>query len=102
MDLDLECVASFLLVLEEGHYGRAAVRLHLSPSALTKRIQRLEHQLGVALLVRDESGVAGPTPAGTRFADQAEYLLDVALAAQAAACDREPPLTVRLPHIAAS
>ena len=67
MDLDLGCVASFLVLLREGSYGRAAVAQHLSQSALTKRILRLEQQLGVPLVVRGSTGVAGTTPAGARF-----------------------------------
>lgn len=52
-DLDLSSVASFLVLAEEEHYARAAQRLHLTPSALTKRMQRLERQIGAVLLVRD-------------------------------------------------
>jgi DNA-binding transcriptional LysR family regulator len=47
MDLDLSCVASFLVLLDERHYGRAAAKLNLTSSALSKRIQRLERQVGV-------------------------------------------------------
>ena len=83
MDLDLSCVASFLVLLREGSYGRAAAVLHLSQSALSKRIQRLERQLGVALVVRDAAGVTGTTPAGARFAEHAPALLAAARAAGA-------------------
>jgi DNA-binding transcriptional LysR family regulator len=96
MDLDLGCVASYLVVIEEGHYGRAAARLHLTPSALSKRIRRLEHQVGVSLLVRNEGGVAGPTAAGARFAAQAHPLLAAARAAKAAALADQALLTVRV------
>jgi len=95
MDLDLNCVTSLLVLLEEGHYGRAAAALHLSQSALTKRIQRLEQQLGVCLLVRDAAGVAGATPAGARFAARAPALLEAARAACEAA-RADSPYTVRL------
>ena len=95
MDLDLSCVASFLVLLREGSYGRAAAVLHLSQSALSKRIQRLEHQLGVALVIRDAAGVAGTTPAGARFAEHAPALLAAARAAGEAA-RAAAPLTVCL------
>lgn len=85
MDLDLSCVASFLILVEEANYGRAAERLHVSASALTKRIQRLEHQIGVPLLVRDPSRVTGPTPAGARFAIEAGALMAAARSARAVA-----------------
>jgi DNA-binding transcriptional LysR family regulator len=95
MDLDLKCVASFLVLLREGSYGRAAAVLHLSQSALSKRVQRLEHQLGVALVIRDTAGVAGTTPAGARFAEHAPALLAAAQAAGDAA-RAGAPLTVWL------
>ena len=64
MDLDLCCVASFLALLEEGHYGRAAHRLNVTTPALTKRIQRLERQVGAPLVVeRGGAGVTGATGA---------------------------------------
>ena len=85
MDLDLTCVASFLVLLKEGSFVRAAAAMHLSQSALTKRIQRLEHQLGVALVIRDATGLSGTTPAGARFAEHAPALLAAARAAGAAA-----------------
>jgi DNA-binding transcriptional LysR family regulator len=96
LDLDLECVASFLILLQEGHYGRAATRLGVSRSALTKRIQRLERQVGVVLLLRDAVGVVGPTSGGARFAARAVPLLAAARAARAAAHADHPALTIRL------
>lgn len=82
MELDLECVASFLLLCEEGHFGRASSRLHLTSSALTKRVQRLEHQLGAQLVVRDPSGASTLTGAGWQFLPRAKVLLDLARSAQ--------------------
>jgi DNA-binding transcriptional LysR family regulator len=95
MDLDLSCVASFLVLVEEAHFGRAAALLHLTPSALTKRMQRLERQVGVVLLRRDSTGVAGLTAAGRRFAMEADLLLAAAHAARAAARGDAAPLTLR-------
>jgi DNA-binding transcriptional LysR family regulator len=96
MDLDLTGVSDFLVLLEVGHYGRAAARLHLSASALSKRIQRLEHQVGVALVVRDPRGTAGATAAGARFAQYAGPLLTAARAAREAALTAPSPAVVRL------
>ncbi|MFI7029560.1 LysR family transcriptional regulator [Microbispora rosea] len=85
MDLDLGLVANFLVLVEEMHYGRAAVRLHMSSSALTKRVQRLERQLGVPLIERDSTGVLAVTSAGRRFAIAAEPLMAQAVAARESA-----------------
>jgi len=90
MDLDLSCVASFLVLLREGSYSRAAAVLNLSQSALSKRVQRLEHQLGVALVIRDATGITGTTPAGARFAEHAPALLAAARAASDAAREAAP------------
>ncbi|MEU2564691.1 LysR family transcriptional regulator [Streptomyces longispororuber] len=78
--LDLRLLSSFLAVVEEGHFGRAAARLFLSPPAVTAHVQRLENDLGVLLLHRNP---VAPTPAGERLAGHARTLL----AASAAALD---------------
>lgn len=83
--LDLECVSSFLALWEEGHFGRASHRLHLSSPALTKRIQRLEHQLGVKLVDRGPTGMSSLTAAGWRFLPRARAVLELARSAQIAA-----------------
>jgi DNA-binding transcriptional LysR family regulator len=82
MDLDLGLVADFLVLVQERHYGRAAGRLHLTSSALTKRIQRLEGQLGVTLVERGPAGVLAVTSAGRRFMTAAEPLIAQACAAR--------------------
>ncbi|MGO4717312.1 LysR family transcriptional regulator [Bradyrhizobium sp. 2TAF24] len=57
---DLE---AFLAVVETGSIVAAAARLHLTQSGLSRRIQSLEEQLGVALLDR-QSKPLKPTAAG--------------------------------------
>jgi DNA-binding transcriptional LysR family regulator len=98
VDLDLQCVESFLVLLEERHYGRAAHRLSLTRGALTRRVQRLEGQLGVVLLDRGTAGVIGPTGAGRQFGRDAVPLLALAAttaeAARRAAVDRTMRLGV--------
>jgi DNA-binding transcriptional LysR family regulator len=89
-------VASFLALVEEGHYGRAAARLHLTSPALTKRVQRLERHIGAPLLERDGTGVVGLTPAGRSLAREAGTLLAHARAARAAARAEAEPLVLRL------
>ena len=92
MRLDLDCVAGFVVLVEEGSYKHAAAHLHLTPSALTRRIQRLERQVGAQLLVRGPDGVIGPTAAGWRFEARARSLLAASEAARAAVHDRGEPV----------
>jgi len=61
--MNIENVRAFAAVVETGSVGRAALRLTLTQPAVSRRIQRLEAALGVALLDRD-SKPARPTPAG--------------------------------------
>ncbi|MGW6501297.1 LysR family transcriptional regulator [Nonomuraea angiospora] len=89
-------VASFLVLVEEMHYGRAAVRLHMSSSALTKRIQRLERQVGVPLVERDSTGVLAVTSAGRRFAIAAAPLIVQANAALKSAQAKPARYTLRV------
>lgn len=66
------CVAADL-----GSLGRAALRLHVSQPALSKRLQSLEALAGVRLLDRSSRGVT-LTPAGRRLYEQARRLLEQA------------------------
>ncbi|MDQ3611020.1 MAG: LysR family transcriptional regulator [Actinomycetota bacterium] len=91
MHLDLVCVESFLILSEEAHYGRAAARLHITSSTLTKRVQRLERQLKVRLLERGPCGVLALTPAGTRLGTDAGPLLEHERAAREAVRTRAVP-----------
>ena len=56
-------IRAFLIVTEEGSINRAAERLRLSQSALSRQMQALEHEMGGALLERTSNGVT-LTPAG--------------------------------------
>jgi DNA-binding transcriptional LysR family regulator len=73
-DLDLRAVRYFLVLAEELHFGRAARRLDLSRSGLSRSISALEAQLARVLLVRSSRGVA-LTPAGERLAARGRALL---------------------------
>jgi DNA-binding transcriptional LysR family regulator len=70
----LEKLRLFLVVLEEGSLRRAADRLHLSQSAITRQLQLLEHDLGGRVLERTSSGVR-PTNGGNALAEKAKTLL---------------------------
>lgn len=57
---------NFLTLADSLHFGKASRACNLSPSALTRSIQRLEEEVGHPLFVRDNRSVA-LTPAGERF-----------------------------------
>jgi len=70
----IEKLRLFLVILEEGSLRRAAERLHISQSAITRQIQLLEHDLGGRVLERTSSGVR-PTGGGHTLAEKAATLL---------------------------
>jgi DNA-binding transcriptional LysR family regulator len=73
----------FLAVAEELHFGRAARRLSIAASALSRAVRKTETDLGVALFLRDTHGVE-LTEAGRALVGSARNALaslDGALAA---------------------
>jgi len=56
----------FLALSETLHFGKASQAANLSPSALTRSIQRIEDELGQILFIRDNRNVS-LTPAGEQF-----------------------------------
>lgn len=93
--LDLGGVAAFVAVVRHRHFGAAADELELSVSAVTKRIQRLEAELGVPLIERDSGGFLGLTAAGRRFYQVAPQILQSVHTARLAAA-LEPVLALKL------
>jgi molybdate transport repressor ModE-like protein len=65
----------FLTVVEEGSLRRAAERLRISQSAITRQLQALEHDLGGRILERTSAGVR-PTTGGHALAEKAGALLE--------------------------
>ncbi len=65
----------FLVLAEELHFNRAAEKLFIVQPALTKQIQLLEAELGVALFRRNKRNVQ-LTDAGNYFKDEVRRILD--------------------------
>lgn len=55
--MDLRDLKMFLHTAESRHFGRSARAMHVSPSTLSRQIQRLEEDLGQPLFVRDNRTV---------------------------------------------
>lgn len=72
--MDLHQLRCFVAVAEELHFGKAAARLDMLPSALGRHIRLLEEDLGMRLLARTTRSVT-LTAEGAIFLDEARSLL---------------------------
>ncbi len=72
--MDHRALQQFLNLAETLHFGRAAEAAHVSPSALSRSIRRLEQEAGAELFERDNRRVS-LTPAGRLFLDYARSAL---------------------------
>jgi DNA-binding transcriptional LysR family regulator len=72
--MELRQVRCFVAVAEELHFGRAARRLEMLPSALGRHVRLLESSLGTQLLLRTTRNVT-LSQDGTAFLDDARALL---------------------------
>ena len=52
--LDYSALSALAAVIREGSFERAALALHVTPSAVSQRIKLLEERVGCALVVRDQ------------------------------------------------
>ncbi|NDY91562.1 LysR substrate-binding domain-containing protein [Ideonella livida] len=71
----LEALRALALVGRLGSLERAAAQLHITASAVAKRLATLETQLGVALVERGPRGLRGLTPAAHDYLAHAGPLL---------------------------
>ncbi len=76
MDLDPTVLRAFVAVNEAGSFTRAAQRLHLTQSAISHQIRRLEEQVGRPLLFRTTRSLT-LTEDGEEFLRYARDILDL-------------------------
>jgi DNA-binding transcriptional LysR family regulator len=101
---DFSQLKAFVAVCDERAFGRAAKRLAMSPSALSRIVRALESRLGIRLLNRTTRSV-GLTEAGSVLYDRIKPMIigmDAAVSA-VSAYQSEPKGVVRvnLPSVAA-
>ena len=74
MDMDIRSLRYALTLAEELHFGRAANAHYIAAQPFGRRIQELEHELGIRLFERTSRRVALPR-AGERFLPRARRVL---------------------------
>jgi DNA-binding transcriptional LysR family regulator len=94
---DYDDILAFTRVVELESYTKAARRLGISKSMVSRRVARLEGKLGTRLLVRSTRGLT-PTEAGRLFAERAARALAELDDAQTAIAEgeRDPSGSLRI------
>jgi LysR family positive regulator for ilvC len=72
--MDTHALEIYLGLCRNLHFSQTSEQFHLSPSALSRAIQRLEQELGCALLIRDNRAVS-LTAQGEVFRQYAEEVV---------------------------
>lgn len=74
MKIDFAGVQAFVSVAEQGSFSKAALELHVTQTALTRRVQKLESYLGLRLLDRTTRSVV-LTAVGREFLPKARAIV---------------------------
>lgn len=72
--LDLHTLRSFVTIADTGSMTRAAGRLHMTQSAISMQIKRLEGSVDASLFDRSKQGIT-PTPVGDQLLHYARQML---------------------------
>jgi DNA-binding transcriptional LysR family regulator len=102
--MELAPLRYFLEIVDARSFAKAAAKLGLNASALTRRVASLEDELGVALLERNHSGVRLTSGGASVVVEARRTLADLDALTQAARCNGlgkagEFQLGVRIPPI---
>ncbi len=95
LQLDIESMRTLLAVLDYGGMTRAAERLNMGQSAVSRKIQRLEERVGRPLLIRDGHAVR-PTREGRLLLSDARAMVELHDRAVARLASSEVTGTVKL------
>ena len=88
--MNLRDLRYLVALADEGHFGRAALRCHVSQPTLSAQVRKLEEYLGVPLVERQPRRVT-LTEAGTRVVERARrLLLEADAIVELARSDRDP------------
>ena len=93
--MELEDLAIFRTVVQEGGILKAARKLHRVPSNVTTRVKRLEASLGAELFFRDKQRLF-LSPSGHQLLDYAEQLLRLSNEARQAVAGGAPSGALRI------
>jgi len=74
--LDLGTLRSFVTIADTGNMTRAAARLHMTQSAISMQIKRLEASLEMSVFDRSAQGMT-PTPPGEQLLAYARQMLEL-------------------------
>lgn len=75
VEMEIRELQFYLHLCKSLHFGKTSRELNVSPSSLTRTVQKIEHEVGQALFDRDNRTVT-LTLAGTRFREYAKQALD--------------------------
>jgi len=93
--MDIRQLRYFLAVARELHFGRAAERVHIAQSPLSRQIKQLEESLGVTLFRRSKRKVE-LTEAGRALMADAQSILDATEQARRTALNAQAGMIGRL------